>query len=48
MSTTLLARLQRLQRETRRLAGFGPDEVGARYPRDYMTPYEIIRAYRRF
>lgn len=46
MSPQLLAMLQRIERDTRRVAGFGPDEMGARYPRDYFRPAELLRLWR--
>lgn len=45
MSPTLLARLRHIERETRRLAGGvtgSPDTYGARYPRDYLSPVEMV------
>lgn len=44
MSPTLLAILRHIDAETRRLAAMhGDDGTGARYPRDYYRPYELLR-----
>jgi hypothetical protein len=42
MSPQVLAMLQRIDRDTRRLAG-GRDECGAVWPRDYFRPLELVR-----
>jgi hypothetical protein len=46
MSPQLLAMLQAIGRDTRHVAGFGPDEMGARFPRDYHRPAELVRLWR--
>jgi hypothetical protein len=42
MSTTMLALLQRIDRECRRSLS-APDSMGARYPRDYYRPYDQVK-----
>jgi hypothetical protein len=42
VSPGILAILRRIESDTRRLAN-GPDPTGARYPRDYYRPYELLR-----
>jgi hypothetical protein len=46
MSPQLIAMLQGIARDTRRVAGYGPDSMGARYPRDYYRPAELVRQWR--
>jgi hypothetical protein len=52
MSSTMLAVLRRIERETRRLAtirevgGVEVDDCGARYPRDYFRPIELLWRWR--
>lgn len=45
MSPRLLAILRAIDAETRRLAAT-PDPMGARYPRDYYRPAELVRRWR--
>lgn len=44
VSPGVLAILRRIERETRCLAAMHADDgTGARYPRDYYRPYELLR-----
>jgi hypothetical protein len=43
MSPQLIAMLERIARDTRRVAGRPCPVTGARYPRDYYRPAELVR-----
>jgi hypothetical protein len=46
MSPQLLAMLQAIGRNTRDIAGRPCPETGARFPRDYHRPAELVRLWR--
>jgi hypothetical protein len=45
MSPQLIAMLERIGRETRKIAGRPCSETGARFPRDYYRPAELVRVW---
>jgi hypothetical protein len=45
MSPQLIAMLERIGRDTREIAGRPCPETGARFPRDYYRPAELVRVW---